>query len=680
VAITEAEPAPGPSTTTPGTPDASGSARFPHLRALDGLRGLAVLLVVFSHFTPGVTPGGFLGVDLFFVLSGFLITSLLVAEHRSSGRIGLGNFWVRRVRRLLPALLLVLFAVGVVSWLREDGAVQHQIALDGLASLFYVANWRFIASGQSYVMQFVDFGLSPLRHMWSLAIEEQFYLLWPLVVLGLAAVVRRWRGATPRSLGRSLAVLCGVMALASAARMVLGAFAGESLDRLYYGTDARLFMILLGSAVGAIAVGRPQLSGRWRSAVIVGGSIAGLAVLVATFTVRTTDAWLYRGGYVGVAVVLCVIMVGTAQSGPNPLSRVLSLRPLVGLGLISYGVYLWHWPISVWLTPASTGFDGVVLFAVRSALTLVVSLASYRLLEQPIRRGELARLGRLQPVAAPLAVGVLALALLVPVAIYPAFPEAPEGEAPLLASSAGYAVAPRCDAPSNDGPVDPNQQLRFQLIGNSLAGEVRDCLTEIMAARGAEHYTVNPPKFLLCNEAPAIEEQINEVKPHFAVLFVFVAYDDRCGTPWHATVDRLIDAWIAAGTHVFLVPTVSVPEGGRMEFQPGADQEREYYEQRAAADPANITAVDAGVFLRDSEGTYLWRMPCVAPDEPGCREDGSAPVRFVDGVHFCTSADFAKQGCIRDEDSAGQRRASSAIALRIIETMSRLQAAKASAG
>jgi len=207
--------------------------RFPHLRALDGLRGFAVLIVVLSHFAPDQAPGGFLGVDLFFVLSGFLIISLLVTEWESTGGIHLGEFWVRRARRLLPASLVVLGVVLLHGWLRTGPASRHQLGLDGLSSLFYVANWRFIASGQSYVMQFVQTTPSPLRHMWSLAIEEQFYLVWPLVVVGVAAVARRFAPGRRRSLRLLLAIVCGVLGIASAAWMTISAVRGTGLDRLY---------------------------------------------------------------------------------------------------------------------------------------------------------------------------------------------------------------------------------------------------------------------------------------------------------------------------------------------------------------------------------------------------------------------------------------------------------------
>ena len=267
--LTGDQTTPEPEGHTPDDAPVAPPTRFPHLRALDGLRGFAVVLVVFSHFTPDLTPGGFLGVDLFFLLSGFLITSLLVSEWDGNNGIALGRFWVRRARRLFPALLLVLAVVGLHGLLFSSPSENHQLGLDGLASLFYVANWRFIVSGQSYVMQFIQTDPSPLRHMWSLAIEEQFYVLWPLVVLATGAVVRKLglRGRHGRmSVRPALAVVSIVLAVASAAWMVFLYRRGADLDRLYYGTDTRVFMILVGAAIGAIAAGRPQVPRAFRCA------------------------------------------------------------------------------------------------------------------------------------------------------------------------------------------------------------------------------------------------------------------------------------------------------------------------------------------------------------------------------------------------------------------------------
>lgn len=688
ITLTEAGPPPDPSAATDDAPAPRPSTRFPHLRALDGLRGLAVILVVFSHFTPDTTPGGFLGVDLFFLLSGFLITSLLVSEWETSNGIALARFWVRRARRLLPALLLVLLVVGLHGLLTSSPAELHQLGLDGLASLFYVANWRFIVSGQSYVLQFIQTEPSPLRHMWSLAIEEQFYLVWPLVALGTAATLRRLaaggRRAVP-SLRTAMAGVSIVLAVASATWMIVAHANGFDLDRIYYGTDTRVFMILVGAAVGAITVGRPQVPHRWKPIVIGLGILGVLALLVATFSVETTTERLYSGGYAALALVFTMVLVGAGQTGRNPLGWALSFRPLVGMGLISYGVYLWHWPISVWMTADSTGLSGPALFLARSAVTLAASLLSYYLIEQPIRHHGLEFLGRRHLWVTPVAVAALAMGFLVPVIVNPAIPPAPEGAAPtaeLAATVQDYADGPRCDVGGTFAPMVPGEEILVQHVGNSLAGEVRPCLTQIMEARGGAMETVNPPEFILCREAEAIKEQATDpaTRPDAAVLFVFVANDGRCGSPWHRVVDELIDTWISQGTHVFLVASVPIPDGGLMEFQPGIDLEIDYYRQRAAADPENITAVDAGRHLRDLDGTYLWRMPCAEADEIGCRPDGTVPVRFVDGVHFCTDADFGAVGCIRPEAAAGERRAASAIGESIIEVMSARGANTTAAG
>ena len=667
-------PVANPPTTSPppeGSPPPDEPAtkrRFAHLRALDGLRGLAVVLVVLSHFLPDSVPGGFLGVDLFFVLSGFLITSLLVGEWGASGSIDLANFWVRRARRLLPALVVVLVVTGIVGMLTLDRPGMHQLGLDGLASLFYVANWRFILSGQSYVMQFIDTGVSPLRHMWSLAIEEQFYVVWPLVALGCGVVARgrlrrRWPGLSQRHV---MVAVCGVLGLLSAGWMVWLAVRGADPDRIYYGTDSRVFMILAGAMVGALSAGTPVLRRVWRAPLIVAGSAAAVGLLVASALVTTTSSWLYRGGYAAGAVALVVLLVAAAQPAPNPLARALSVRPLVGLGLISYGVYLWHWPISVWLTPASTGLDGVVLFGVRSALTLAVSLVSYVVVEQPIRHRGLAVFGRARVLTVPAVVTGATAAFLVPVLAFPAIPAAPDGPAPppgAASVTAAYATAPRCDVVVEEADAGLGG-MRVQIVGNSLTTEIRPCLEEVLAQRGVDLVTVDAPGFLLCDEADAIEAQAlaPATRPDVAVLFVFVAYDDRCGSPWHATVDRLVATWLANGIDVLLVPTVPSPEGGSTEFNSGAELEVEHYRVLAAANPGRVEVVDAGRYLRNPDGTYVWRMPCVAGGEPGCREDGTVGVRFVDGIHFCTNPAYATQGCIDPADAAGERRATAAVA------------------
>jgi len=403
---------------------------MPHLRALDGLRGVAVLVVVLYHFSPGILPGGFIGVDMFFVLSGFLITSLLVNEWEGTRRISLPAFWSRRARRLLPALFLVLIVVGFYAVFIAHAVEAQHVANDGLAALSYVANWRFIASGQAYIQTYTNQAASPLRHMWSLAIEEQFYLLWPLLVAGIGLVVARGpdrAGRRRRRLRRTLVTVCVVLGAASVLRMVTLYQPGGDPNRVYYGTDTRAFVLLIGAALGAWTAGVPIVTSPRARRLLVGvGCISAGALVAVMATVTTNSPWLYEGGYGLLAVAIVVVLAAAAQPGRNLLARLLEWRPLVGLGLISYGVYLWHWPATVWLTTHSTGLSGFALFTLRAVTTLGVSIASYVLVEQPIRRGRLPTLNVQTPGVVPMAVvTTVAVVLLVPALTLPSIQLAP---------------------------------------------------------------------------------------------------------------------------------------------------------------------------------------------------------------------------------------------------------------
>lgn len=364
-----------------GPPD---SPRLAPMPALDGLRGLAVAGVLAFHL--GYLRGGFLGVDLFFVLSGFLITSLLLAEHRRRGAIDLARFWARRARRLLPALLVVLPAVAAYAWVVADPTELNRIRGDALATLGYVANWREIFVGQSYWDLFAQ--PSPLEHTWSLAIEEQFYILWPLIVVGVLTVAKGSR--------RALLVVTAGLAVASAVAMVVVHHPYEDPSRVYFGTDTRAASILIG-AVLAIRLGRrlhPDHSGRHArplgDRVAAGlGAAALVAVVASWFVASGASNWLYQGGFIGIELTVAVLIWSVARPEPGPAGRLLSVAPLRALGLISYGLYLWHWPVFVALSPERTGLQGVTLAAVRVATSVGVAAVSYRMVEQPIRHGAL---------------------------------------------------------------------------------------------------------------------------------------------------------------------------------------------------------------------------------------------------------------------------------------------------
>ncbi len=377
---------------------------FGRLRGLDGLRAIAVLAVVFYHAGLGWLSGGFLGVEVFFVISGFLITALLLAEHRATGRIDPIAFWLRRGRRLLPALFLLLavtltFAVVVVP------GETARLRTDALAAVGYVTNWHLIAGDQSY---FESIGRPSLfLHLWSLAIEEQFYLAWPLA---LGAILLA---------GRRVALVVTILgAVASAAWMALQFDPAGDPSRVYYGTDTRLTGLLLGSAlafvwvpaVGVIQLPGPGMSrrrrrklqrqaagaGHWASARLGWAldlvAVSALAMLVAFFVAADAfEPFLYQGGLALLAVVT-VALIAAAVHPRGHVGRLLELRPLRWVGTRSYSVYLWHWPIFALTRPGlDLPLDALSTLAIRLILTGVTAELSYRFVETPIRNGGLGR-------------------------------------------------------------------------------------------------------------------------------------------------------------------------------------------------------------------------------------------------------------------------------------------------
>jgi peptidoglycan/LPS O-acetylase OafA/YrhL/lysophospholipase L1-like esterase len=358
-----------------------GRGGIPHMPALDGLRGLAVLAVVAFHAS-GLLVGGYLGVDLFFVLSGFLITSILLREQGDRGRIDLRAFWIRRARRLLPALLTLMPAVALYAIVL---AKPHEIATlrsDALATLGYVANWRAIYAGKSYWEIFA--APSPLEHTWSLAIEEQFYLLWPLM---LVLVVRLTRARS--LLGRRVLFALTVgLAIASAVTMFV-LWTPERASRVYMGSDTRAGGILAGAALAMLirpGEGPERWSDRFVRGLDIAGGVSAIGLAIAWTTLDGQSPRLYHGGFwLTELFALVLIACALAGSSRSIVAKVLALRPLVFVGVISYGVYLWHWPVDVVLTAERTHLGRVVLEPLRVVITFAIALASYRWIEQPIR-------------------------------------------------------------------------------------------------------------------------------------------------------------------------------------------------------------------------------------------------------------------------------------------------------
>lgn len=356
----------------------------PYLAGLDGLRAVAVIAVLAYHLFPSAVRGGFIGVDIFFVISGFLITSLLITEHATTGHISLKNFWARRARRLLPALFVTILVSCSVALL-IGGDILVGLGRQVLGAATFSANWVEAAAGANY---FDASSLHLFTNFWSLAVEEQFYAVWPFIlvaILGIARLTRRYKAGLIASLA---------LASVSAGAMYL-LFSPDNPTRVYYGSDTHAFGLMIGAALAflgnaryarAVARGDKWPSARIKHVKLLQsvGWLSFIGVVVLAFTLPELGQATYQGGLVA-ASVLTGIVILAAVNNRGLLQRVLELRPLKWIGVRSYGLYLWHWPVIVlcyygmpaelrWLTPLVT----VLASAGAAAL-------SFRYLEQPVR-------------------------------------------------------------------------------------------------------------------------------------------------------------------------------------------------------------------------------------------------------------------------------------------------------
>jgi peptidoglycan/LPS O-acetylase OafA/YrhL len=346
---------------------------MPRRRGIDGLRALAVAAVLLYHADVGWLPGGFLGVDVFFAISGYLITSLLVAELATTGAISLPSFWRRRARRLLPAVGALLVGVTIVAIVGAHDAVGR-LRGDVLAALGYVSNWWQIVRGETY---FETFGRPPLlRHLWSLAVEEQLYIVLPIVVAVFGRHRRRLAAA-------ALAAALGSLVLLHAL------WQPADPSRAWFGTDTRSGPLLVGVALGLLVpmAERRRWTGGARAMLdaMAVASIAGLVLLMCT--VGDRERFLASWGF-GATAVLAGAAVVAVTSPSSRVGRVLGMRPLVWVGTRSYAIYLWHWPVIVLTRPhVDVGIDGWRLLAARLLITGLLAEVSWRLVEQPVRTG-----------------------------------------------------------------------------------------------------------------------------------------------------------------------------------------------------------------------------------------------------------------------------------------------------
>ncbi len=378
----------------------TSSALGAYQPSLDGLRAVAMAVMLSYHAELQWAKGAYLGLSQFFTLSGFLITSILLSRQARTGSVALGRFWTNRYRRLLPAAYVTLAGVVVFGATVADPVQVKEIPGQIASAAAQVANWYFIVTDKSYVGLFAS--PSPVQHFWSLAVEEQFYLIMPLVFVGIVKVTKSLK---------AIALFFGGGALISTIWMIWLYHNGASIDRLYYGTDTRAAELLLGGLLAVILHRFPlNLSASWRKVMAALGIAAFAATAWGWTHLEITSGVMYQGGYLVFAAISCLLITSLLAGGP--LRAILSWGFLPPMGRIIYGLYLYHWPIFLWLTADRTGLAPWPLFALRMVITFVLAIASYNLIEMPIRHGSFtwARAPIRYAIAPVVALSIVALA------------------------------------------------------------------------------------------------------------------------------------------------------------------------------------------------------------------------------------------------------------------------------
>ena len=350
-----------------------------YISGLDGLRAISVLAVILYHLHFPWINGGYLGVTVFFVLSGYLITDLLINEYQKTGTIDFKSFWVRRLRRLLPALfvMLILITVWITLFQRDYLAgLRGEIG----AAFVYISNWYYVWQEHSYFTKFSP--PSPLQHMWSLAVEEQFYIIWPIIML----IALKFAKSTGK-----LAFLVMLLSVVSAEMMAFMFTPGTDPSRVYYGTDTRAFSLLIGAALAIVWPSRrlkPNVTTEMKRALNITGVVAFALMMVFIIFMREDGTFLYYGGmYLASAIVALLIAVIVHPA--SFIGDILSWKPLLWVGVRSYGIYIWHFPILVLLgLGVDTGDLSMWRILLALVLTLVLSALSWTFVEDPIRKGE----------------------------------------------------------------------------------------------------------------------------------------------------------------------------------------------------------------------------------------------------------------------------------------------------
>ncbi|MFO7589493.1 MAG: acyltransferase family protein [Acidimicrobiia bacterium] len=468
-----------------------------HRAPLDGLRAVAIAAVIFYHWAPGSLPGGFLGVDIFFVLSGYLITNALLAGLRRDTAWSFASFWGRRARRVLPPLFVMLAGVAVWAAFAVPSDQLGAVRADSLWTLAGAANWHAIVSGQSYFDLFSE--PSPLRHTWFSSVIEQYYLLWPLLLIG---VVRLVGGRM-----RLVVMFCAIGTIASAA-LLAATYDPADPSRAYFGSDTRASQFLVGGILAVLLLAWSPTTRKGRVGLQTAGALAAAVSAVAFFVAEDDASWLYHGGFLVFAVVTGVLVAALVQPTGGALHRPLSVRPVVWIGTVSFGLYLWHWPVGIAISEARTDLTGWGLTLVRVLVTLALATASYYLVELPVLRQK--RRGRRAWIAAPAAAALVAGVVIVSTA----------GATPSsgVFADPGNVIThgPRSTATTSttvipDGVPQPESSVptRFLLVGDSIGQSLSAALSKEADARGQALYGITRAGCGMTTTVPSDAEGIS---------------------------------------------------------------------------------------------------------------------------------------------------------------------------
>ncbi len=651
--------------------------RLAYLPALDGVRACAVLAVMMFHGGIPHMDGGFMGVDAFFVLSGFLITSLLVGEWRQTLTIKLGAFWGRRARRLLPALLLMLLFVAFFASVIVPKGTYGALRLDALSTLLYVSNWHFILVNSNYFNETA--ASSPLLHTWSLAVEEQFYVIWPLVVLAVMHFTRSLR---------ALFALCCAAAIGSAIWMYAVYDGGLNTNRAYLGTDTRSQCLFIGCALAValvLATQRRHEEGRlaagelWRPAGSSGrlacgvlgvvGAVGAVGLWVLT---TSTSSFPYSGGFFLIGLAVAAVILSAVGAPLSIVPRVLSLSPVRYVGRISYGLYIWHWPIFIWLDHARTGLTGYSLFAVRVLVTFAVSVLSFHLVERPIRMGTFVRQWKAW-VAVPVGVGVVLVAVVAattgttavastaPPTVGPAATTTTTSSIPGSTSAARVRVLLFGDSVAltlGIGLSDPPDQAKYGYVlsdkGILGCGVVNGPEVQLMGTRDATPPACNGSS-LYPGEPEASQpwqyqwlDAINVVKPNVAVLLAgrWEVVDREYQGAWTNILHPAYAAYVKQQLEA--ASQLVTATGARMVFLTGActnEGEQPDGAPWPEDDPARLAAYNK--LIREVASEHPQTDSVVDLNAAACPGGkfattvGGVVMRRADGVHFTTAGGIA---------------------------------------